>query len=139
MENIKMTKLYSYEIRESWSTDSDGNSYHVKDLIAKNDNQVEKWLRDNYNLENSDSSMSDDTHIIYDYSAYYLCDTSELIEFKGECLNCQEDNCDKHFWRSDMIEATRSEKPLNNHEYEYLKSGKHYCSVIDISEENIKK
>src|SRR5688572_14403748 len=129
-----MTKLYSYEIRESWSTDNDGNSYHVKDLIAENNDQVEKWLKENYNLEKSDNSNSDDMNIIYMDTRLYLCDSSELIESKCNKDHDDIDSCDKHFWRTDTIEANRSEKPLNNHEYKYLKSGKHYCSVIDLTE-----
>ena len=75
-------------------------------------------------------------NIIYEYSNYYsVSDHGNLIERVGQCENCENDNCEDHYFQSDQIDATRSIKPLNNHEYEYLKSGKHYCSVIDLTED----
>ena len=127
-------KLYSYEIRESWSTDNDGNSYHIADIIAENNEQVDEWLHKNYNLKDSDD-MSTGEEIVYSLTALYDENENEVsCDKEHDDFADSENECKEHYYKTDSVTAFRSEKPLNNHEFEYLKSGKHWCTVIDLTE-----
>ena len=134
---------YVYEIRESWSTEYDGNSYHVKDIIVNNEEQVMEYLKDNYNIDDM-NDISDGISLIFEKTAKYWCsDHGNLHEVTDECEHCDksEDNtCDEHFWQTDTIEAVPyyehdfKGKPATKAQLEYLKSGKHFCNVVDLTE-----
>ena len=137
MIRLKRKLRYSWEIRESWSTEYDGNSYHTHDIIAFNSKQVDKWLHNNYNLENSQDASASSTELVYDYSARYsVSDHGNLIEV-DQCDECDKEDfgtCENHFYQTDSITAFRDEKPLTEENYKYLKSGQHWTSVIDLTE-----
>ena len=67
----KRTGKYIWEIREGWSNESTGDSHHTYDLIAANNEQVQEWLSDNYNLSDSDDMSMSPTDITYEASTAY--------------------------------------------------------------------
>ena len=133
-------KRYLYEIREGWSTEYDGNSYHTKDLIANNDDQVVQYLKDNYNLENSDDMSGLDT-IEYEHTGLYsVSDHGNLID-----ANCDKDHtemltennkdeiCQDHFYQTDYVQAWKNEHRLTKKEIVELHKNV-WTSVIDITQ-----
>src|SRR5580765_608067 len=121
---------YSWRIDEGWSSDCDGNNYHMYEVIAYDIEQVDKWLKETFNLEKYDASQSDYNQITYLIDTIYDEEGEEVKEIP------EDKNSEDYNIISDYVTATRDEEPITKNNLEYLKSGKYHCQVVDLTEKS---
>lgn len=113
-------KKYSFNVFEGWSTEFDGNQHHTYTIIAYTIEQMDKWLHDNYDLKDSEDNSGFET-LEYSKESYYTKN--------GNPTNRVTDN-----YQTDYVTASQEE--LTEQNLAYLKSGKYWTTVIDLTEES---
>ena len=108
------------------------------DIVVKNLEQVEQYLKQEYDLTGFNDLASDDTSIVLEksYKAWrsdhgnihevHQCDDCDKAELENDGL------CENHFWYSEQIDA-HMEK-AKKADLEYIKSDKYFKSVVDLTE-----
>ena len=130
VKNEKIRFEYDFKYFISYG-DTGVDTTDSKTIIAETDDQVIEYLKQNYSIEFMDD-MSDFDSITYSISAIY---DENGIEASGgwDDEKCE---CKEGFYeQTDTIEAFRSETPLTEKEYNYLKTGQHWKTVVDLTEE----
>jgi hypothetical protein len=125
-----------WTVRSEWSTENNGDTYEVIDVIAFNADQIDKYIHERYNLENSEDYSSGEDSLCYSYSAIY----DELgREVKHNIEQCYEgedlDQIKEGFYeQTDSISAYKDYTIVNDTQIEELKSKFSYHVVIDLTE-----
>ena len=116
------------------SAESDGNRSHDYSVLADSLDQVEKWVNENYYLEESEKDQSSELDIMYSLDGTYD-ENGNTIEWSDELIDPETDELKEgYYYQTDFLEVFGSE--LTQEDYEYFKQGKHFTSVIDLTEDN---
>jgi len=124
-----------WTVRSEWSTENNGDTYEVKDLIVFNKEQVEEYLKTNWNLSESED-YSDGDSFMFAYSAIY----DELgIEVKHNIERCYEgeysDQIKEGFYeQTDSVSAYKDYTIVTQAQIDELKSQFSGHVVIDLTE-----
>lgn len=124
-----------WTVRSEWSTENNGDTYEVKDLIVWNKEQVEQYLKTHWNLENSED-YSDGENLMFSYSAIY----DELgREVKHNIERCYEgeysDQIKEGFYeQTDSVSAYKDYTIVSDAQIQELKNTFSGHVVIDLTE-----
>lgn len=127
-----------WTVRSEWSTENNGDTYEVIDVIAFNADQIDKFLHERWNLENSEDYSSDSESLCYSYSAIY----DELgREVKHNIERCYEsedlDQIKEGFYeQTDSVSAYKDYTIVTAAQIEELKTNFNPHVVIDLTEES---
>jgi len=131
----KYKPRFSFDVFEGWSTDNDGNQHHTKTVLCNSLEQMDNYLHLNYDLTDS-QDLSDDTQLVYERTgAYTVSDHGNLvdIEVTDDKLDDSGELKEPYFYQTEYVSATKEK--LTKANYEFYKSGKHWTSVIDLTED----
>lgn len=124
---LRKVPLYSWSINEGWSSDCDGNNFHIVELIADSDNLVLEYMKANYNINELEDNGDMDS-FVFETTTIYDSDGEEVKEIPEES-----DSEDFNFI-NDYVTATKDPNPLSKKDLAYLKSGKYHTRVVDLTE-----
>ncbi|HEX7179135.1 MAG TPA: hypothetical protein VF220_05370 [Nitrososphaeraceae archaeon] len=136
MTNKKQNKEV-WTVRSEWSTESNGDTYEVIDVIAFNSKQIDKYIHERYNLTNSEDYSTSPEELVYSYSAIY----DELgREVKHNIERCYEgeysDQIKEGFYEQiDSISASKDYTLVNESQLEELKQN-NFHTVVDLTEKS---
>jgi len=127
---------YEFNIYSGWSTDNDGNRSHDYTVIANSRDEVERWINVHYDInEKAQYDASDELNLFIMYDGIYtVSDHGNLIEidYNDEYLDKNGEIKEPYFSQTDYIEING--ETLTEENYKFLKSGKHWTTVIDLTE-----
>lgn len=128
-----------WTLRDEWSTEYDGNTRDVKDLIVFNKDQVLQYIKDNYNIERDGTQDYSDSeeNLCFSYSAIY----DELgNEVKGDIEQYYEGEYsdqlkEGYYDQTDTISAYKDYTIVNDAQIAELKEKFSYHVVVDLTED----
>ena len=132
-----MTQIQKHKevwtVRSEWSTENNGDIYEVKDLIVFDKNQVEQYLKEHWNLENSDD-LSDDQYLCFSYSGIYD-ELGNEVKFNESMLDENNELIDGYYEQTDTISAYKDYTIVNDTQIQELKDIFMGHVVIDLTED----
>jgi hypothetical protein len=125
-----------WTVRHEWSTENNGDTYEVIDLIAFNTEQVDKYLHKRYNLEGSQDYSDGEENLVYSYSGIYDELGNEVKHNIEECYEGEYNDQLKegYYDQTDTVSASLDYTLVTDSQIEELKSKFSYHVVIDLTE-----
>jgi hypothetical protein len=129
-----------WTVRSEWSTENNGDTYEVKDLIVYNKEQVLEYLKANYNIEQDGTEdMSDsEESFCFSYSAIYNEMGREVTHNIEECYESEDlDQLKEGFYeQTDSISAYKDYTIVTDAQMQEIKSTFSYHVVVDLTEKS---
>lgn len=125
-----------WTVRHEWSTENNGDTYEVIDVIAYNAEQVDKFLHERYNLEGSEDYSDGEESLVYSYSAIYDELGNEVKHNIEECYEGEYSDQLKegYYDQTDTVSASLDYTIVTDSQIEELKSKFSPHVVIDLTE-----
>lgn len=129
-----------WTVRDEWSTEYNGDTRDVKDLIVWNKEQVLQYLKDNYDIERDGTQDYSDSEesLMFSYSAIY----DEMgNEVNGNPEDCYEGEYsdqlrEGYYEQTDSISAYKDYTIIITAQLQELKERFNPHVVVDLTEDN---
>jgi hypothetical protein len=121
-------------LRDEWSTEGNGDTREVKDLIVFNKEQVEEYLKNNYNIEREgiEDYSDGEESFCFSYSAIYDENGNESSE------GWDSDKCEVkegYYEQTDSISAYKDDTMVTESQIQELKNTFRGHIAIDLTED----
>ncbi len=129
--NVQVKEVWT--VRSEWSTENNGDTYEVKDLIVNNKEQVLEYLKDNYNItQDGTEDLSDGDSFVFSYSAIYDENGNQSSDgYDHENGEVKEG----YYEQTDSISAFKDYTLVNEAQITELKNTFSGHVVIDLTED----
>jgi hypothetical protein len=128
-----------WTVRSEWSTENNGDTYEVKDLIVFNKEQVIEYLKNNYDIERDGTQDYSDGEesLCFSYSGIYDEIGREIKHNFERCYESEDrDQIKEGFYeQTDSISAYKDYTIVNEAQITELKTTFSGHVVIDLTEE----